>query len=66
MITRDHRDADAGVLAISSEYKKVARRDEHGNKFSLMGKALFRDPEGKEVWRTVYDVYLTVAGSASR
>jgi hypothetical protein len=58
--------ADAGVLAISSEYKKVARRDEHGNKFSLMGKALFRDPEGKEVWRTVYDVYLTVAGPASR
>jgi hypothetical protein len=58
--------ADAGVLAISSEYKKIARRDEHGNKFSLMGKALFRGPEGQDVWRTVYDVYLAVAEPASR
>jgi hypothetical protein len=58
--------ADAGVLAISSEYKENARRDEHGNRFSLMGKALFRGPEGQEVWRTIYDVYLSVAGSASR
>jgi hypothetical protein len=58
--------ADAGVLAISSAYKKIARRDEHGNKFSLMGKALFSGPDGQDVWRTVYDVYLTVAGPASR
>jgi hypothetical protein len=58
--------ADAGVLAISSEYKQNARRDEHGNKFSLMGKALFRGPEGQQVWRNIYDVYLTVAGPTTR
>ena len=58
--------AEAGVLAISAEYKENARRDQHGNKFSLMGKALFRRPEGQEVWRHVYDVYLTVAGPTTR
>ena len=58
--------ADAGVLAISSEYKENARRDQYGNKFSLMGKALFRGPQGQETWRTIYDVYLTVVGSSTR
>jgi hypothetical protein len=58
--------AEAGVLAISSEYKENARRDRHGNKFSLMGKALVRGPQGQELWRSVYDVYLTVVGPATR
>jgi hypothetical protein len=58
--------AEAGVLAISSEYKENARRDQYGNRFSLMGKALFRGPQGQEVWRNVYDVYLTVAGPSTR
>jgi hypothetical protein len=58
--------AEAGVLAISSEYKENARRDQYGNKFSLMGKALFRGPQGQEIWRHVYDVYLTVAGPSTR
>jgi hypothetical protein len=57
---------EAGVLAISSEYKENARRDQYGNRFSLMGKALFRGPQGQEVWRNVYDVYLTVAGPSTR
>jgi hypothetical protein len=58
--------AEAGVLAISSQYKENARRDQYGNKFSLMGKALFRGAQGQEIWRQVYDVYLTVAGPSTR
>ncbi len=58
--------ADAGVLAISTDYKENARRDQYGNKFSLMGKALFRGPQGQEIWRNIYDVYLTVTGPARR
>jgi hypothetical protein len=54
--------ADAGILAISTEYKENARRDQFGNKFSLMGKMLVQGPEGQQVWRNIYDVYLTVAG----
>jgi hypothetical protein len=56
----------AGILALSTEYKENARRDQYGNKFSLMGKALFRGPEGQEIWRNVYDVYLTVVGPSMR
>jgi hypothetical protein len=58
--------ADAGVVAISSAYKENARRDRYGNKFSLMGRALFRGAEGQEIWRNIYDVYLTVDGPAMR
>ena len=58
--------AEAGVLAISSQYKENARRDQYGNKFALMGKALFREPQGQEIWRHVYDVFLTVAGPSTR
>jgi len=57
---------DAGVLALSSDYKEDARRDQYGNKFSLRGKALFRGPQGQETWRNMYDVFLTVAGAATR
>ena len=57
--------AEAGVLAISSQYKENARRDAYGNKFSLMGKALFRGEPGQQISRNVYDVYLTVAGPST-
>jgi hypothetical protein len=57
--------ADAGVLSISSEYKENGRRDAYGNKFSLMGRATFTGPNGRPIERNIYDVFLTVADSAT-
>jgi hypothetical protein len=58
--------SDVGILALSSDYRANSRRDQYGNKFSLMGKVLVRGPQGQETWRNFYDVYLTVASPPTR
>jgi hypothetical protein len=69
-LDRDHNGkADAGelhsldslgIVALGTSYKKIGRRDQHGNEFSLVGDVVFRDTHGGSRTRKVYDVYLTV------
>ena len=69
-LDRDHNGkADAGelqslgslgIVSIGTTYKKVGRRDRHGNEFSLAGEMTVRDAHGRLATRRVYDVYLTV------
>ncbi len=53
---------DAGVIAIETQYRKLPFRDRYGNRFSLMGHAVVRGPNGRPVTRRIFDVFLTVAG----
>jgi hypothetical protein len=58
--------ADAGVVSISTSYTETNHRDRFGNRFSLRGRAVFRDENGRHHERNIYDVFLTVAGMPSR
>jgi hypothetical protein len=58
--------AEAGIVSISTVYTETNHRDRFGNRFSLKGRAVFRDAAGREHQRNIYDVYLTVAGAPSR
>jgi len=49
-----------GIVAFGTSYKKIGRKDQHGNEFSLMGDMIVRDGYGGSRTRKVYDVYLTV------
>jgi hypothetical protein len=49
-----------GIVAMGTGYKKIGRRDQHGNEFSLVGDLVVRDAHGGSRKRKVYDVYLTV------
>jgi hypothetical protein len=49
-----------GIVALGTSYKKIGRKDQHGNEFSLVGEILVRDANGGTSKRKVYDVYLTV------
>jgi hypothetical protein len=53
---------DVGLIAIETQYRKLPFRDRHGNKFSLMGHAIFRGAKGRLDKRRIFDVFLTVAG----
>jgi hypothetical protein len=54
--------SDAGLVAIETRYRKLPFRDRYGNRFSLMGHAIFRGPGGQPIRRRIFDVFLTVAG----
>lgn len=49
-----------GIVALGTAYKKVGKKDQYGNEFSLVGDILFRDAHGGTKKRRMYDVYLTV------
>ncbi len=49
-----------GIISIGTDYKKIGRRDAHGNEFSLVGGAIVRDANGVEKKRKIFDVFLTV------
>jgi hypothetical protein len=49
-----------GIAALGTAYKKIGKRDQYGNEFSLVGDVLMRDAHGGTKRRKVYDVYLTV------
>lgn len=58
--------AQAGIVSISTSYTETNHRDRFGNRFSLKGRAVFRDAGGREHDRNIYDVFLTVAGMTPR
>ena len=58
--------AQAGIVSISTTYTETNHRDRFGNRFSLKGRAVFRDAGGREHERNIYDVFLTVAGMTPR
>jgi hypothetical protein len=49
-----------GIVSIGTDYKKIGRRDEYGNEFSLVGEAIVRDARGAQKKRKIFDVFLTV------
>ena len=51
---------NAGVVAISTEYRPAPLRDQYGNRFALAGRAWVRDHRGHVVERRIFDVFLTV------
>jgi hypothetical protein len=55
-----HSLSSLGIVSLGTSYKKVGRRDQHGNEFSLAGEMTVRDAHGVLVKRKIYDVYLTV------
>lgn len=55
-----HSLGSLGIVALGTNYKKVGRRDQHGNEFSLAGEMTVRDARGRLTKRKMYDVYLTV------
>jgi hypothetical protein len=56
----------AGIVALHTTYHEQARRDAYGNRFFLKGTAVFRGPQGQNIERNIYDVFLTVAGPSRR
>jgi hypothetical protein len=55
-----------GIVSLGTDYKKIGRKDQFGNEFSLVGDIVVRDTHGGTRKRKVYDVYLAVFPAKSQ